>query len=614
MLRYLILVATFIFLNSPLLQAQQYLWPTDSGQYLSSTFGETRSAHFHAGLDIKTWGEEGYRVFASRDGILYRILVTERGYGNALYLKHPDGSFTLYAHLQRFNASFQGIADSLRFPHYDFEMDAILDSLGIEVKQGDVIGYTGSTGIGPPHLHFEVRDSLERPINALSTGIRVLDNRPPVFSSILIEPLAAFSFVEGDPISKTFRPVEISNGDYNFGSINASGTIGVSVNVFDQANRVANAYAVYSLSLTHKGDTLFYEELNQFSYDEDQYMFLDRAAPFGSSRRGHQRLFQKDGPDIPFYKIVEPRSMIDTKLNEGQYRITASDYFGNRATALFTIANDSSTVTKASIKAKEIQTPISDWYWTENWASPDLEHILELDQQNIDGYPWSTTQQLVRKDSSTTVNYFRFTPGYDQKVTFPDGQLKIRYPSNAFYDTLTVATHHQVIEGQPYISIQPEMIPTAAHFGIEYYLGDLFQAGNSYRLFKIDSKDGDLSYIDSELIGRTVHARSNELGEFTVIADNEAPAITDFQFYKTDFGAWRASVHVEDTLTGINSSTAEFVINGTRGIAEYDYEEEILIYYLPNFVPEKRNSASIKLKDKAGNLRSINFEMDHPSN
>ncbi len=93
-------------------QDSLYLWPTNSGKFLSSTFGETRSAHFHAGLDIKTWGREGYKVYASKDGILSRLLITNQGYGKAIYLKHKDGSYTVYAHLQKLIPSFNVLTDS----------------------------------------------------------------------------------------------------------------------------------------------------------------------------------------------------------------------------------------------------------------------------------------------------------------------------------------------------------------------------------------------------------------------------------------------------------------------------------------------------------------------
>src|SRR6056297_2382524 len=81
----------------------QYSWPTEASRYLSSTFGETRAAHFHAALDIKTWGRKGYEVYATRDGVVDRIAIGPRGYGKVIYLKHDDGSYSVYAHLLSFN-------------------------------------------------------------------------------------------------------------------------------------------------------------------------------------------------------------------------------------------------------------------------------------------------------------------------------------------------------------------------------------------------------------------------------------------------------------------------------------------------------------------------------
>ena len=47
-----------------------YRWPIDGSRHLSGTFGETRSTHFHSGIDIKTWGREGYPVLASEKGYI----------------------------------------------------------------------------------------------------------------------------------------------------------------------------------------------------------------------------------------------------------------------------------------------------------------------------------------------------------------------------------------------------------------------------------------------------------------------------------------------------------------------------------------------------------------
>jgi len=600
---FLLLICSLFYL--PLsAQSLDYLWPTNSGNYLSSTFGETRSAHFHAGLDIKTWGREGYKVYASKEGILHRLLVTERGYGNAVYLKHPDGTFTVYAHMQRFNNAFQAIADSVRILDYSFEMDVIMDSLQIQVEQGDVIGYTGSTGIGPPHLHFEIRDSLEQPINALTSNLTVKDELPPVFSSIILEPLSQYSRIEGRPTSYYSRVKENRAGVYDFGEVNISGKTGLAVNVYDRANDVYNAYAVYSLALIQDSDTLFYEELNTFSYNEPSEMVLDRIAPFGSSQRGHQRLYKKDGSNNPFYIITKEQAMLIPKDSAQAYTIVASDYFGNTSRARITLAKNSRA---SSFSSAELNSDTEKWFWSENWASPDLKGTIDLRRENL-GYPWSENQQIVQLDSSTSVNFTRITPTIPEKITTPGQRLKVRFGAHAFFDTLTVATDYEIVNNEIHISVQPEMLAIKSDYEVQFYMGDVFEPGNNYRLFQKDDSDESLDYIDSELIGRTIHGYPSKLGEFVIMPDNTAPEISYFQIYQTDYGVWKASVHVKDGETGIESSSTVFKVNEVRGIAEYDYEKDLLIYSLPGFNPKSSNTAFIEIKDKAGNTAQAKFE------
>lgn len=586
-------------------QAQTYLWPTDSGQYLSSTFGETRSQHFHAGLDIKTWGQEGYRVFASRSGHLYRLLVTERGYGNAIYLKHDDGSYTVYAHLQRFAPELQAIADSIRLQDYSFEMDATFDSTVATFEQGDLIGYTGSSGIGPPHLHFEVRDSLQNPVNALTTNLTVKDELSPVFSSLIAEPLNSESRINSQPISHYATPVKRPNGVYDFGTIRLHGSTGLAVNVYDRANDVYNVYAIYSLALLHKKDTLFYQELKQFSYDESGEMYIDRIAPFGSTRRGHQRLYAKEGGEHPFHLKVTDRSRISASDSTDTYTIIAADYFGNTSKAKITIKPNSSSTTSSPV---DLSRPISDWYWHQDWVSPDLMNTINLKRTSA-GWPWTDDQRLLFRDDTNSVPILlaRVYPESSKKLTLPDRRLQLRFPRSAFFDTLSVAATYTIEDEKAHISVQPQMLAAKSEFGIAFYLGDLAKPGENYRLFR-KRPSGSLSYVDSRLIGRTVWGFPSQLGEFVIQADNEAPEVSSFKIYKTDYGEWRARVRVSDEKTGINSSSARFIINGQRGIAEYDYEEEVLIYYLPDFTPSNTNTAEIYIEDPAGNATRIHFK------
>lgn len=76
---------------------------------LAGNFGECRSGHFHSGVDIKTQGRENLPVHAAADGYVSRIKMDKGGFGHALYITHPDGYTTLYAHLNDFAPILQKV-------------------------------------------------------------------------------------------------------------------------------------------------------------------------------------------------------------------------------------------------------------------------------------------------------------------------------------------------------------------------------------------------------------------------------------------------------------------------------------------------------------------------
>lgn len=89
--------------------------PLDIPIVLSGSFGEPRSNHFHAGLDIKTAGVEGKNVYAAAAGYVSRIKVQQFGYGKAIYITHPNGYTTVYAHLSKFADEIENYVKSIQY-------------------------------------------------------------------------------------------------------------------------------------------------------------------------------------------------------------------------------------------------------------------------------------------------------------------------------------------------------------------------------------------------------------------------------------------------------------------------------------------------------------------
>jgi hypothetical protein len=164
-----------------------------------------------------------------------------------------------------------------------------------------------------------------------------------------------------------------------------------------------------------------------------------------------------------------------------------------------------------------------------------------------------------------------------------------------------VVSHTDFLDGHPYINLQPAMIPSRKSFKLEYYLGSDFKEGNKYRLFRVDRVRDRVIYVDSKLKGRTVHGYPSSLGEFIIMPDNEPPILQSPKIIKTSYGKWQIHIPVEDLLSGINFKDSQAYVNGERGILEYDNEEDLMIYYHPDFIPLKENIITLTVSDNAGN-------------
>lgn len=129
---------------------------------LAGSFGEPRPDHFHSGIDIKTNGVEGEPVFSIYDGYISRIKVSSVGYGKALYITHPNGYTSLYAHLGRFSDAIEKYVHGQHYARKQSEFDLYPDAEMFKVRQNDTIAFSGNTGGSTaPHLHFEIRDSKQ---------------------------------------------------------------------------------------------------------------------------------------------------------------------------------------------------------------------------------------------------------------------------------------------------------------------------------------------------------------------------------------------------------------------------------------------------------------------
>ena len=160
--------------------------PVDIPIMLAGNFGEIRAGHFHAGLDIKTEGVEGKNIYAAADGYVARIKISHGGYGKALYLNHPNGYSTTYAHLKNFSPELEAAIKKAQYQKKSYEIELFFSSEEFVVKKGEVIAKSGNTGgSGGPHLHFEIRETEgEIPVNPIHFGFDIKDNVKPIIKKL----------------------------------------------------------------------------------------------------------------------------------------------------------------------------------------------------------------------------------------------------------------------------------------------------------------------------------------------------------------------------------------------------------------------------------------------
>ncbi len=321
-----------------------YIWPTDASKKITSSFAEYRSAHFHGGIDISTNGTVGHRIFSVQDGYLYRVRITPNGYGKMLYVKHPDGYISTYAHLKSFNPAIEELARAEQRRTGTYEIDLIYETPLLRLKRGELIAYSGDTGFGPPHLHFEIRDGNLNPVNPLlGQPYRMVDNIPPTLYRFLVRPLDAGSTINDQDDPKIYSRLTRRDGTYRLGEkIRIRGRVGFGVETRDRSDGVGGRTGVHTLELLIDGESAFLSSMNAVPILKTKQIYIHYDLPMILGGKGRfQKLYIERGNELPFYdRTPVGGGVIDAdELAEGdhQFVVRCTDIHGNSSTLTGTL-------------------------------------------------------------------------------------------------------------------------------------------------------------------------------------------------------------------------------------------------------------------------------------
>ncbi len=365
--------------NEPLpdFPKEDFRSPLDIPVTLAGNFGEPRRLHFHTGLDMRTNQQEGLNIYSVADGYVSRINISGSGYGKAVYITHTNGYVSVYAHLQKLVGRFAERLEKEQYARESFAVDFNLQPDELPLKQGEVFALSGNTGgSAGPHLHFEVRDSLERPINPMLFGYNFTDNLKPLISFLKFYPQD-----DKKLYSDGYRVRAIgANGNYQLGAnvvkVNAD-AVSISVNAWDAMNGTGNSMGVYGMRVLVDSAKNFEFNMNRIAFSDKRYVLshVDYPIFMNEGRRSFHKCFVEPANQCPIYNDVTNSGIID--LSDGKERhvvIEVYDFAGNTSTVKFRLVKDDAS---AVFQKKKVNHSLVFYPFQRNrWATDEVSFTV----------------------------------------------------------------------------------------------------------------------------------------------------------------------------------------------------------------------------------------------
>ncbi len=520
---------------------------------LSGTFGELRTNHFHAGLDIKTQQKEGLKVYAAAEGSVSRIKVSLWGYGKALYVTHPNGYTTIYAHLKKFNSTIEKYIKHKQYKKESFEIQVFPNKNELPIKANEIIAYSGSTGgSAGPHLHFEIRNTkTEKPINPMLFGVNIKDNIKPTINMLI-----GYSLDDNSEINQVNIPIQIpfkklKNGNLLATKLTASGTIGFGINAFDQLNGAANKNGLYDLKMLVNGKKQFEFKASSFSFSESKYInLLIDYQRFATLKQRVQKCFIEPQNKLSLYTTSNNGYLTIKDGFSYSVKIIASDFRGNSRTITIPIEGKKLPIL---VKPKITVTPYK-------------------------------------------INYTKFSK-------FTQNGVTAAFPKNTFYNNIYLTFKVSDTLAQ----IHTPTIPLNKKFTLTFNVSKYTKDAKKQLYIAYVTENGYTNYQPTIKKDTTFYTLTKKLGNYKLMTDSIPPIIKLKNFKNNQWLTHynKLEVKIKDNDSGIKKYRGE--IDGSWILMEYNVKKGMLTYNLDDkkFITAK-HQLKITVTDNVGNKTILN--------
>ena len=549
-----LLCFSFVYTQAQPFKASKYpkedfRYPLDLAPSLAGSFGDLRPNHFHSGLDFRTNQREGYPVYAVSDGYIARLRVQIGGFGQAIYINHPNGYTSVYAHLSAYAPNLAQKVKSSQYDLKQFEVDFPLDSSQIVVKKGQLIGWTGNTGSsGGPHMHFELRDTkTEEIINPQLFGLTIPDKVNPEFKTLYVYALNGLPFSE--KTSKKALTIVASKGDYVLNTpkpILLPADAGLGIVAIDRTSPQGASHGLYSIELSLDEKVIYSASWERFSFDHTKAInsHLDYFTLKTSGISIH-KCFVDPGNPLQIYGVGNGHIQLnDDRIHQIGYTIT--DVAGNSNTLRFEVQRD----------------------------------------------PTSSIQKVVAKE-----NIFQAS----KDNTFSNTGVQLSLPKGTLYNDIvfeyastaklagSYSAQHRI-----YKSNTPIHQAYALNIKVDGSIPEILQA-------KTLIKDTKGTSYESSYQNGWVNAQVKSFGTFYVTIDSIAPSITPITLNTNNIMTEKTKVvfKIADQLSGIGKFNG--TIDGQWVLFEYDQKTGTLWHTFDERTKTGTHQLELEISDKKNN-------------
>lgn len=540
--------------------------PLDNPILLAGSFGEPRVGHFHTGMDLQTLEREGLPVYALGDGYVSRIGVSPYGYGNALYITYPNGFTSVYGHLQGFSEKITAVVRKEQYAKEKFAVEIMLKPYELNVKKGEVVALSGNTGAsGGPHVHFELRDQAERPINPLLFGYKMNDHVKPVIGALKLYPMGDKKYT-----AEAWRTaLTLADGSYTpkagLIKVNAK-SVALAVNTYDKMEGTTHTLGIYDIK-TYDGDSIIHEyRVDRVSFDYTRYVIAQVDYPIflREGSRSFHKCFQEPNNTMPAsYYHVYNHGVID--LSDGRLhdvRIEVRDYNGNLST----------------LRARLQYEPTATVFKSKNLV---YNKVLAPTGDNViqgDGFTATIPGRLVL--DSMFITYTESTPS----------------GATILSNIYKLGDSHDQLLGYFNISIRPNAIPDELR---------------SKALIVWRTAGGSTASKGGKWDGKVITTRSRELGSYYVMLDTTPPRITPVNITpgKNMRAAKAIYMRIGDALSGLDDYKA--YIDDKWQLMELDGKSNTLKMILPHDLAAGEHTFRLAAGDERGNKSECTVKFNY---